>query len=343
MKNWLDKMERRFGRYAIRNLTMYLLAGYAIGYLLSFTMPQLLTYFTLEPALILKGQVWRLLSWVIIPPNDNIIFVIFMMLLYYSLGNTLESYWGAFRYNVYIFSGILFTVIGAFIVNGLIGGITGFGSLYSTYYINMSIFLAFAVMYPDMQVMLYFIIPIKIKWMAILDAVIFGITIVFGYLVPFLPRNVWYSLYAAGFLAPSAIMCYANATAALVSMLNFIIFFFLYKKGPAKSSTQRNFDKAMRTAKKAQQNARKDYWQQNSCNTQGNGGTYGTASSDNRTQQSQAQHAKRGVPKHRCAVCGRTELDDENLTFRFCSKCVGNYEYCSDHLYTHIHVTGDKQ
>ena len=248
MKNWLDKMERRFGRYAIRNLTMYLLAGYAIGYLLSFTMPQLLTYFTLEPALILKGQVWRLLSWVIIPPNDNIIFVIFMMLLYYSLGNTLESYWGAFRYNVYIFSGILFTVIGAFIVNGLIGGITGFGSLYSTYYINMSIFLAFAVMYPDMQVMLYFIIPIKIKWMAILDAVIFGITIVFGYLVPFLPRNVWYSLYAAGFLAPSAIMCYANATAALVSMLNFIIFFFLYKKGPAKSSTQRNFDKAMRTA-----------------------------------------------------------------------------------------------
>lgn len=110
MKNWLDKMERRFGRYAIRNLTMYLLAGYAIGYLLSFTMPQLLTYFTLEPALILKGQVWRLLSWVIIPPNDNIIFVIFMMLLYYSLGNTLESYWGAFRYNVsHFFRNIIYS------------------------------------------------------------------------------------------------------------------------------------------------------------------------------------------------------------------------------------------
>lgn len=125
-----------------------------------------------------------------------------------------------------------------------------------------------------------------------------------------------------------------------MSMLNFIIFFFLYKKGPAKSSTQRNFDKAMRTAKKAQQNARKDYWQQN--NT-AQSGTYGSVSPDSRTQDSQAQHAKRGVPKHRCAVCGRTELDDENLTFRFCSKCAGNYEYCSDHLYTHIHVTGDKQ
>ena len=95
MKNWLDKMERRFGRYAIRNLTMYLLAGYAIGYLLSFTMPQLLTYFTLEPALILKGQVWRLLSWVIIPPNDNIIFVIFMMLLAGRTPlNTVYRYYG---------------------------------------------------------------------------------------------------------------------------------------------------------------------------------------------------------------------------------------------------------
>ena len=93
-----------------------------------------------------------------------------MMLLYYSLGNTLESYWGAFRYNVYIFSGILFTVIGAFIVNGLIGGITGFGSLYSTYYINMSIFLACASIMPDYQLLLYGIIPIKMKWMAIVYA-----------------------------------------------------------------------------------------------------------------------------------------------------------------------------
>lgn len=106
-------------------------------------------------------------------------------------------------------------------------------------------------------------------------------------------------------------MCYANATAALVSMLNFIIFFFLYKKGPAKSSTQRNFDKAMRTAKKAQQNARKDYWQQNSGNTQGNGGQplYGDKSKDSQAQQSQAQHAKR--------ACRSTDVqyaEGQNLT-----------------------------
>ena len=265
MKNWLDKMERRFGRYAIRNLTMYLLAGYAIGYLLSFTMPQLLTYFTLEPALILKGQVWRLLSWVIIPPNDNIIFVIFMMLLYYSLGNTLESYWGAFRYNVYIFSGILFTVIGAFIVNGLIGGITGFGSLYSTYYINMSIFLAFAVMYPDMQVMLYFIIPIKMKWMAIVYAVL-----------------TLYEFIVSG---------WAGRVAIFFSTRNF------KRYSPHEIHRRQQFKSQMRQPRPGS-----------------------------------------GITRHKCAICGRTELDDPNLEFRFCSKCDGNYEYCQDHLFTHKHI-----
>lgn len=276
MKNWLDKMERRFGRYAIRNLTMYLLAGYAIGYLLSFTMPQLLTYFTLEPALILKGQVWRLLSWVIIPPNDNIIFIIFMMLLYYSLGNTLESYWGAFRYNVYFFSGILFTVIGAFIVNGLIGGITGFGSLYSTYYINMSIFLACASIMPDYQLLLYGIIPIKMKWLAILDVVLLAVDAVQGGLI--------------------------IRIVIIASLLNFIIFFFCNRNlrghSPKQAARRKKFQK----------------------------------------QISRPQNQYAGGAKHRCAVCGRTELDDPTLEFRYCSKCNGNYEYCQDHLFTHEHV-----
>ena len=272
----LDTRERRFGRYAIRHLTMYALAGYAIGYLLSFTMPQLLTYFTLEPALILKGQVWRLLSWVIIPPNDNIIFVIFMMLLYYSLGNTLESYWGAFRYNVYIFSGILFTVIGAFIVNGLIGGITGFGSLYSTYYINMSIFLACASIMPDYQLLLYGIIPIKMKWLAVLDVVLLAVDAVQGGLI--------------------------IRIVIIASLLNFIIFFFCNRNlsghSPKQAARRKKFQK----------------------------------------QISRPQNQYAGGAKHRCAVCGRTELDNPTLEFRYCSKCNGNYEYCQDHLFTHEHV-----
>lgn len=321
--NWFAKFEKKFSKYAIKNLMFYIIVLYAIGFVMNTFFNGLYdAYFSLDFAMIFKGQVWRLVTFIVQPPSNSIIFVVFVLYFYYLIGSVLERIWGAFRFNVYFFTGVILNILASLIIYLVFG----LSFKLSTNYINLALFMAFAMEQPDMEVLLFFIIPIKIKWMAILDAVIFGITIVFGYLVPFLPQNVWYSLYMAGFLAPSAIMCYANATAALVSMLNFIIFFFLYKKGPAKSSTQRNFDKAMRTAKKAQQNARKE-----------------TVYQDSRTQESQAQHAKRGVPKHRCAVCGRTELDDENLTFRFCSKCAGNYEYCSDHLYTHIHVTGDKQ
>lgn len=304
--NWFAKFEKKFSKYAIKNLMFYIIVLYAIGFVMNTFFNGLYdAYFSLDFAMIFKGQVWRLVTFILQPPSNSIIFVVFVLYFYYLIGSVLERIWGSFRFNVYFFTGVILNILASLIIY-LIWGLS---FKLSTNYINLALFMAFAMEQPDMEVLLFFIIPIKIKWMAILDAVIFGITIVFGYLVPFLPRNVWYSLYAAGFLAPSAIMCYANATAALVSMLNFIIFFFLYKKGPAKSSTQRNFDKAMRTAKKAQQNARKEYWQQNSGNTQGNGGTYGTASSDNRTQQ--VRHNTRS------AVCRSTDVqyaEGQNLT-----------------------------
>ena len=68
--NWLDKLERKMGRYAIPNLTVYLLAGYVIGFAVWLLMPDLLSWLTLEPALILRGQVWRIISWVLIPPTS---------------------------------------------------------------------------------------------------------------------------------------------------------------------------------------------------------------------------------------------------------------------------------
>ena len=114
--NWLNKLERKFGRFAIPNLTMYLLAGYVIGFGIVYLMPQLIGWITLEPALILRGQVWRLVSWVLIPPTTNLISLAFLVLLYYSLGTALERAWGTFRYNVYIFSGIIFTVIATFVL-----------------------------------------------------------------------------------------------------------------------------------------------------------------------------------------------------------------------------------
>ena len=104
--NWLDKLERKLGRFAIPNLTVYLLAGYVIGFAVVLLMPELLGWLTLEPALIVRGQVWRVISWVLIPPTTQPISLLFLVLLYYSLGTALERTWGTFRYNVYIFSGL---------------------------------------------------------------------------------------------------------------------------------------------------------------------------------------------------------------------------------------------
>ncbi len=279
--NWLDKLERKLGRYAIPNLTVYLLAGYVIGCGIIYLMPSLIGWLTLEPALILRGQVWRLISWVLIPPTTNPISLFFLVLLYYSLGTALERTWGTFRYNVYIFSGILFTVIAVFILYGVFFvlysaevSLSSIG-LVSTNYITMSIFLAFAAIYPDLEVMLYFVLPIKMKWMAIVYAVM-----------------ALYYFITGGIVSRVAIAA---------SLLNFVIFFLsgrnMRRFGPREQARKAKFRK-----------------------------------------QSRPHMTYAGGARHRCAVCGRTELDDPDLEFRFCSKCRGNYEYCQDHLFTHEHV-----
>lgn len=274
--NWLNKLERKFGRYAIHDLTKYLIGGYVIGYGMYKLLPSVLNYLTLEPGLILEGQVWRLISWVLIPPSGNIITIVIMLMFYYSLGTALERTWGAFRYNVYIFSGILFTVIGAFILYFTTGITYGLGFFFSTYYINMSIFLAFAASYPNMEVLLYFILPIKIKWMALVYAVYILYDLVQGNIV--------------------------TRVAIIASLLNFVVFFFSSRN--VKPYTPKE---QARKAKFRKQTERPHM-------------TYANGA------------------RHRCAVCGRTELDDPTLEFRFCSKCNGNYEYCQEHLFTHQHV-----
>ena len=200
----LNKLERKLGRHAIPNLILWLLAGYAIGFTLAYTAPEVLSLMTLEPYYILRGQVWRLITWVLMPPDTSLLFAVIMMLFYYQLGQSLERTWGSFRFNVYIFGGILFTVIGAFVLYGIfyaLNGIpvTGMGAFFTTNYINMSIFLAFAVCYPNMQVYLYFIVPVKMKWLA----VVYGGLIVFS-----LIQTNW-----------------AGAVAIISSLLNFLVFY----------------------------------------------------------------------------------------------------------------------
>ncbi len=271
---FIRDLERKYGRYAVQNLPAIMIALYVAGYMFYLISPRILAYLTLEPYYILHGQVWRLLSWVVIPPSSLGIFTIIMLFFYYSIGKTLERTWGAFRFNLYIFGGILFTILGAFLLYAITGA-AGFGVMFSTYYINMSIFLAFALSYPDMQVLLYFVIPIKMKWMGLL----YGVFI----LIEFVQGN------------------WAQRIVILSSLLNFIIYFLLTRDmrrvSPKEIHRRQTYKKKVEEAKPA-----------------GHG------------------------PMHRCAVCGRTELDAPGLEFRYCSKCDGSYEYCQDHLFSHEHI-----
>ena len=230
--NWLNKLERKFGRFAIPNLIVWLIAAYSIGFVLSTANPGMIRFFTLSPYHILRGQVWRLFTWILMPTDTQLFSMLIMALFYFQLGTTLERTWGTFRFNVYIFSGILFTIIGAFLLYGIMyllsGGVTpdmmliGYG--FSTNYINMSIFLAFAVTYPEMQIMLMFIIPVKMKWMGVVYAVLT--------LLEFVECG------------------WAGRIAIVMSLLNFIIFFLstrnLKRYAPHEVQRRQKFKKEVR-------------------------------------------------------------------------------------------------
>ncbi|EOS35964.1 hypothetical protein C804_00751 [Lachnospiraceae bacterium A4] len=219
--NFLNKMERKFGKYAIPNLSLYLIMGYILGYVLLFVSPAALDFLTLNPYLILHGQIWRLVTWIIIPPSRLDLFTIVMLMFYYSVGTSLERTWGTFYYNVYLLMGMLFTIIGSFLVMGISyvpGGYSydvrtiQYGTenyfrmvsgSFSTYFVNMSIFLGFAATFPDVQVLLMFIIPIKVKWMGIAYAILLG--------VQFLQRDI------VGKIVIGA------------SLLNFVLFFMMMR------------------------------------------------------------------------------------------------------------------
>jgi hypothetical protein len=317
---WFDRIERKYSKYAIKNLMYYIIALYILGFVIDLFAPELyVNYLQLDAQKILQGQLWRIVTFIIQPPNTSIIFAVFVLYFYYMIGTVLESIWGAFRFNVYFITGVLLQVIACIAIYLIFG--VNFSM--STYYINLALFMAFAIEQPNMQIMLFFVLPIKIKWLAWLDAAIFAITIIGGYLVYYMPVMVILRLARSGIALSPEI-----ATTALISMLHFIAFAILYKKGPARTETQRNFKKAYKTAQKAEKKRKESF----------NERFYNANSERTNWQQANQPYQMGRGTKHRCAVCGRTELDGDDLIFRYCSKCEGNLEYCQDHLYTHIHV-----
>lgn len=217
-QNFLYQMERKFGKYAIPNLTMYMIGLYVVGLLLMLMSGQgIFGVLSLNVNAILHGQIWRLFTFLMIPPSTSIL-VIITIFFYASIGRTLEQTWGTFYYNVYIFSGIIFTILGNFIAYAIVYFTTGDTLIVGTnYYIMLSMFLAFALLYPDVTVLLMFIIPIKIKWMAY-----------FYYAI------MVYMVYQCLLFRD-----FGQATSIVMSLLNFFVYFYLTKKRTTVSRAQK--------------------------------------------------------------------------------------------------------
>ena len=116
---WLDRLERKYGRYAIKNLMLYIVILNAVVYVLMMIPgTNLINKFILDPQLVLKGEIWRLVTYIFIPPNASPIFIIFVLYFYYMIGSNLENEWGSFRFNLYYFLGMLGTTIATFITKG---------------------------------------------------------------------------------------------------------------------------------------------------------------------------------------------------------------------------------
>lgn len=294
-------LEKKFGRYAIRNLMKYVIALYAVGLLINTFSPSAFIYLALDIDKVLKGQVWRLFTFLIpYVTLRDIFFVIIKAYVFYMIGNALENAWGSFRLNLYFFSAVFFNIIAAFIVYGIFRfNILG-NNLIGIYIINMviqsspleiiysSMFFAFAALYPNTQFLLYFIIPVKVKYLAWISGAIYIVNII---------QLIQMKLYLG--IIP-----------IIVSLANFLIFYFASRNyrniSPRELERRAKFRRQMNEGKR----------------------------SGNVTE----FKGRSVITRHKCAVCGRTELDDDELEFRFCSKCDGNYEYCMEHLFTHNHV-----
>jgi hypothetical protein len=155
--DWLNSLERRFKRFAIPNITLPIIVLQSLAWFLMQAKPEIKMQLVLERSLLLGGEWWRLVSFVFLPPASNPIFLFFALYFFYLMGTALEVQWGAFRYNIYLLIAYLATIASIFIApegvatNGYIGG---------------SIFLAFAFLFPEFEILLFFILPVKVKWIA---------------------------------------------------------------------------------------------------------------------------------------------------------------------------------
>lgn len=273
--SWLDRFAYKHPRLGIPNLMLYIVIGNLIVFFFdqfsSGTFSAMLMFLAPD---ILKGEIWRLVTFIFVPLSGNVIALALSLYCYYFIGVTLEREWGTAKFTLFYLMGVVFNIA--------VGFVSGFATMH---YVNMSMFFAFATLYPEMQFYLFFFLPVKAKWLAWLDAAWF----------------LW------EILQMGMDGMYLGMLLPVVAILNYFLFFWsdirAYVGGNIARSRHQNSRQTI-NFKAAQRKARE---------------TKGYL--------------------HKCAVCGKTDADDPNMEFRYCSKCDGYYCYCMDHINDHVHVT----
>ncbi len=269
----LDKLERRIGRFAIPNLSLYLVIGQVFVLLtgrLGLIDP---AYFLMAPTQVMHGEWWRLITFLFMPPPGaftasltGCVFLAFGWYMFALMGGALEGFWGEFRFNLFIFTGLILTIAAGFLTPN---------NFTPNLFIAGSVFLAFAWLNPDFELMIFFILPVKIKWLALLTWIFYAYNFITG-----APTTRW-------------------QIAASVS--NFLIFF-------ARDivATMRHRNRTMNQAVRR------------------------IATTNDAPE-----------VRHRCHTCGKTNLTNPEMDFRYCSKCAGDQCYCPEHIFNHEHVLSE--
>ena len=267
---------------------LYISLGSAVVYLLSMFDRSYTLYYILcfNRDLILQGQIWRLFTYVFTYDAGNLLLTGISLLCYYSIGRAIENLWGTFRFNLFYLTGVI--LMNAFCMI--------FGGFANVTHLNLSLFLAYATLYPNAHFLLFFIIPVKAWIFALVDFVLISADIALSVYGPF-PRNLF----------------------PIVALANYFLFFGKDIINVFPISWQVNFSRLFKKKSHRQKKT-------------------GTIPFPNAGSYKANVTTVRPPYTHRCTICGRTDISDPDLEFRYCSRCNGYFCYCEEHISNHTHI-----
>ena len=287
----MKNLRRQFELYCyknrskgISNLMLYISLGTALVYIMSQMFGNYFLYNLLyfDRQRILQGEIWRLITYPLTYRIDNLLLMAVSLLCYYSIGRAMENIWGTLRFNLFYFTGVLMMDVYCMI----------FGGTASVTYLNLSLFLSYATLFPDAQFLLFFIIPVKAWLFAVIDLAIVVMDLI-SY--PF-PYNLF----------------------SVISLANYFLFFGKDVLNVIPMSWQINARRLFKKQPVRQKQPKVIPF---------DAGSY---------------EAAKATPKapytHRCTICGRTDVSNPELEFRYCSRCKGYYCYCEEHISNHSHI-----